>query len=125
MTSSLNQSIIYISADDPLRELTSLFEVRSDLADGLLHVSVVFDSEAFATSCMPEFYDVRLTTCKEQIWVHVLDIQNRERTAKQVIKLIERFFNVKVSKDDKWKLLKKRGKFLIKYYYSWEDNKND
>ncbi len=120
---SSNQSVIYIAVGDPLQELSNLLEVRSDLADALLHVSIVFDSEMFATSSMPEFYDVRITTCKEQIWIHVLDIKNREQTARQVMKLVERFFNAKVPKNDKWKLLKRSGKFSLKYYYNWEDNK--
>lgn len=120
---SAESSVIRIDSETPLKELLSLFEVKPSLKDGLLNVSITFDPQRAYVSCCSEYYDVKIMTCEEQIWLHVLDHKHREKTARQVIKLIEKFFCAKVPKDNKFILLKKREKFTLKYFYNWEGEK--
>ncbi len=122
---SAEGSVIRIASETPqqtLGDLLSLFEVKPSLKEALLSISITFDPQRAYVSCCTEYYDVKIMTCEGQIWLHIIDNEHRESSARQVIKFIEKFFSLKLPKDDKFALLKKREKFTLKYFYNWEEN---
>lgn len=122
---SAEGSVVRIASETPqqtFRDLLSLFEAKPRLKDALLSISIAFDPQRAYVSCCTEYYDVKIMTCEGQIWLHILDDEHRESSARQMIKFVEKFFCLKLPKDDKFAMLKKREKFALKYFYNWEGN---